>query len=1000
MDKRAKAIRQGFLDYFARHGHTIVKSSSLVPANDPTLMFVNAGMVQFKDVFVGAEKRPYSRATSCQKCLRVSGKHNDLEEVGRTARHHTFFEMLGNFSFGDYFKNEAIELAWNLITKEWGLSKDRLWVTVFGGEKGIAADTEARAIWKKVTGLPDERILDKGMKDNFWAMGDTGPCGPCTEIHYDTRPGTAVKPDEDFDNGRVVEIWNNVFMQFQRFADGSMVPLAKTGVDTGMGLERVTAFVQGEVSNYHSDLFMPLLEAVAQASGKPYRRSDSEDDVSMRVIADHARTTAFLTAEGVQPSNEGRGYVMRRIMRRAIRHGKRLGFEDLFFARVCDVVVESMREAYPELAESRALIGKVADLEERSFRKTLDTGLRILEHEIAAARQNGLKQIPGAAVFKLYDTYGFPKDLTEVVAGERGLGIDDQGFEVEMAAQKEKSKGADVGEAAIDAVYKQVGQKLGAVKFIGYPHEDAPLGEREGKWRLRSEGGVDYLEAACSVKALIKDGQEVTSFAAPTKASELAGAVVEVVLDPTPFYGESGGQVGDKGVIVSDGGLKAEVTTSQKPVEGVTVSKARVLAGAVKVGDTVWAGYIPGVRKATRAHHSATHLLHGALRKVLGEHVKQAGSLVDPDHLRFDYAHFEAPTAAQLAAVEDDANARVAKNHPVQTDVLPFDQAKKKGALAFFGDKYGDIVRVITMGESVEFCGGTHAKQTGDIGLVLITREEAVASGVRRMEAEVGDSARATTKRTAERLSIAADILAARREPPAGETSAVYAALAKTVRQGKELEAAVKAAGGTPAPAPKAEPKAPRLAEPVTLADARIARDLWQALVLLTNARPTEAEEIAQRFAPHDTGIVAAYAARLVQNRENEKRVEQAKRSALTESTGGLLEKARTVGGIKLLAARVDGLDQKGLRELADQLRDKLGSGLLCVGTVIDGKVTLMVAVTSDLVGRFNAGKLVGELAPLVGGRGGGKPDLAQAGGSKPEGLEQAFAALEKLVAK
>ena len=742
MDKRAQALRQGFLDYFAKHGHRVVPSGSLVPANDPTLMFTNAGMVQFKDVFVGQEKRPYTRAASCQKCLRVSGKHNDLEEVGRTARHHTFFEMLGNFSFGDYFKAEAIELAWNLVTREWSLDPARLWVTVFGGEAGIPADSDARRFWKKVSGLPDARILGKGMKGNFWAMGETGPCGPCTEIHYDIL-GTGDVRSEDFENGRVVEIWNNVFMQFQRFADGALVPLEKTGVDTGMGLERVAAVVAGERSNYHTDLFLPLLDAIASAVGKPYHRGDGDDDVSMRVIADHARTTAFLVADGVQPSNEGRGYVMRRIMRRAIRHGKRLGFEDAFLHDICDVVVTTMGDAYPELVEARSLLRKVAEIEEKSFRRTLDTGLRILEEEIEAARTARLRQIPGAAVFKLYDTYGFPKDLTELLARERGLGVDEKGFEIAMAAQQERSRGADVGEAAVDTIYKQLAQKLGAVRFVGYPHEDEPLSAREGTWRVRDEGGVSYLEAQCKVRALVRDGREVDSASAPGGDSALAAGVVEVVLDPTPFYGEAGGQVGDKGVLVGAGsgaGLKAEVMITLKPVEGLTVSRVRVLAGAVQVGDTVWAGYVPAVRKATRAHHSATHLLHGALRKVLGEHVKQAGSLVDPDHLRFDYAHFEAPSPKQLAAVEDDANARVAKNHPVVTEVLPFVEAKQKGAIAFFGDKYGDIVRVVSMGESVEFCGGTHAKQTGDIGLVLITREEAVASGVRRLEAEVGDA--------------------------------------------------------------------------------------------------------------------------------------------------------------------------------------------------------------------------------------------------------------------
>jgi len=987
MVKNASLLRQGFLDYFHRHGHTIVKSSSLLPQNDPSLMFTNAGMVQFKDVFVGAEQRSYKRATSCQKCLRVSGKHNDLEEVGRTARHHTFFEMLGNFSFGDYFKEEAITLAWDLITTQWGLDTKRLWITVFGGEGKLAADHEARAIWKKVTGLKDERILDMGMKENFWAMGETGPCGPCTEIHFDTV-GKGTPSAADFDNGRVVEIWNNVFMQFERKPGGELVPLPKPCVDTGMGLERITAIVAGERSNYHTDLFLPLLDAIAKSAKKTYSRSDSEDDVSMRVIADHARTTAVLVADGVQPSNEGRGYVMRRIMRRAIRHGRRLGFDELFFSQIADKVVDIMGAAYPELEESRLLIGKVAELEEKNFRRTLDTGLRLLDDELQETRTAGKKELSGAAVFKLYDTYGFPKDLTEVIARERGFAIDEPGFEREMTAQQERSRGADVGEAAVAGIYKSLANKLGAVSFIGYPHEDEPLEGREGKWRRREKDGTHYLETETRIVALIKDGVEV---------SEAKGGQVEVVLNPTPFYGESGGQMGDTGVLSGDG-LEAEVTASTKPVDHFTVAKVQLKAGTLEVGQSVWAGYVPEVRQATRAHHSATHLLHGALRKVLGTHVKQAGSLVDPSHLRFDYAHFEAPSDAQLRAVEDDANARVAKDALVDTAVLPFPEAKQRGALAFFGDKYGDVVRMVSMGESIELCGGTHAKRTSDIGLVLITREEAVASGVRRMEAEVGEAARASARTMAKRLGDAAAILAGDKAEP-DEAQPALLAVAKAVRTNTELCAALGALGATAEVVKRARPTTITIGENVAQQEARSVRDLWQALVQASNARGPDLDALVERYARSDAGgLLSAFAALQHANRENERRLEQARRAALTKDATRLAESVREVRGVKLLTARLDGVDAKALREVADQLRDKLGSGVLCLGGALDGRANLLITVTKDLSAKHNAGKLVQQLAPLIGGKGGGRPDLAQAGGSEPGALEQVFAKVAEMI--
>lgn len=991
----AAQLRQLFLDYFKGHGHAIVKSSPLVPANDPTLMFTNAGMVQFKDVFVGAESRPYKRATTVQKCMRVSGKHNDLEAVGRTARHHTFFEMLGNFSFGDYFKEQAITMAWDLLTKQLGLNKDTLWITIFGGAANIPADSEARALWRKISGLPDARILDKGMSDNFWSMGDVGPCGPCTEIHVD-QGGPSAPTEADFDNGRVVEIWNNVFMQFERHADGRMVPLPAPSVDTGMGLERLAAVVQGETSNYHSDLFGPILSAISEAAGKAYTRSDSEDDVSMRVIADHARATAFLVADGVQPANDGRGYVMRRIMRRAIRHGRRLGFDDLFFHRICDVVVGTMSPAYPELREAKSLIDKVAQLEEEGFRRTLDTGLKILGDEIDTVKGQGHTILPGATVFKLYDTYGFPKDLTEVIAGEHGLGLDDAGFETHMEAQKERSRGVDVGSAAVAAIYKKLAQKLPASDFVGYPHEDEPIASRPGVWRQRQSGDATYLETQVKVVALVEGDHEV---------SQAGPGLVEVVLQPTPFYGESGGQAGDRGVIVTDAGLLVEVTDTQKPVETVSVAKGRLVRGTLKVGDTVWAGYDAQQRKETRAHHSATHLLHGSLRQVLGEHVKQAGSFVDAQHLRFDFAHFAAPTFDELHAIEADANARVAHDDAVVTEELDFEAARAKGAIALFGEKYGDHVRVISMGRSVELCGGTHARRTSDLGMVLITREEAVQSGVRRIEAEVGQAARRTTQRFHARLTQAAALLRDGETSLEGsqdsEAGGILQAIARAHRQHVAQRAEVQAAGQTPIVFEAAQHgvQAPALSPGFGAAEARALRDVWQGLVQLVNGRAADAAAIVERFGKHDAGhILAGFAALQATNRDNEKLLNDARRSQLGGQADDLLQQARDVGGIRVLTSRLDGVDGAALRQLADDLRAKLGSGIVCLGAATEGKAALLVAVTRDLTARFAAGQLIKEMAPLIGGRGGGKPDFAQAGGTQPEGLDAAFTKLNALL--
>ncbi|MBI5508312.1 MAG: alanine--tRNA ligase [Deltaproteobacteria bacterium] len=986
----AAQVRQLFLDYFARNGHTVVKSSALMPQNDPTLMFTNAGMVQFKDVFVGAETRPYKRACSSQKCMRVSGKHNDLEEVGRTARHHTFFEMLGNFSFGDYFKEEAIHLAWTLIRKEVALDPKRLWVTIFGGEGGVSADTEARALWKKISGLNDDRILDKGMKDNFWAMGDTGPCGPCTEIHYDQGEGGNPSP-ADFENGRVVEIWNNVFMQFERKPGGAMLPLPKPSVDTGMGLERLSAILQGKRSNYDSDLFAPLIRSTSDLIHKPYKGGDSEDEVSMRVIADHARAAAFLTADGLQPANDGRGYVMRRIMRRAIRHGKRLGFDDLFLHRICDVVVDTMGAAFPELVESRSLIHKVTTTEEKAFRRTLDTGLRILEDELASPAAARTKILSGAAVFKLYDTYGFPKDLTDVIAKERGFHIDEAGFDASMTAQQERSRGSEVGDAAVATVYKTLAGAHKEIEFLGYPHEDEPLASRPGRWRESTVGGARYLEARCKVVGLIQNGATV---------ARADRGEIEVVLDPTPFYGESGGQVGDAGIIEGDSGLTLEVVKTTRPVEGLSVCRGRLRQGAVAVGDEVWAGYDPEVRKQTRAHHSATHLLHAALRQVLGDHVKQAGSLVDPHHLRFDYSHFEAPTPADLAKVEEEANRRVREDAPMKTEVLSFDEAKERGAIALFGEKYGDRVRMVTLGASVELCGGTHARRTRDIDLVLITREEAVAAGVRRIEAEVGASARARATRARDALVHAARIINGSEPAAAGDDQPILQAVAKTVREYDEQVAALKAAGGKIVEVARSDARPPALQPQDGDADARKLCALWQMLVQMTNARATDIEALATRMQKDDaSGLLALFARLVTANRDNLRALDQLRQGKLKDAATDLLAGVVTVGDVRLLSGRIDGLDAKALRELADKLKDRLGSGIVCLGSKVDDKANLLVTVSKDLTTRLQAGALVSKLAPHIGGKGGGRPEMASAGGNKPDGLAVAFDRLAEILA-
>ncbi|HSQ62245.1 MAG TPA: alanine--tRNA ligase, partial [Polyangiaceae bacterium] len=839
-------VRAAFLDYFRGKGHAVQKSGPLIPRNDPTLMFTNAGMVPFKDVFTGKETRDYKRATSSQKCIRISGKHNDLENVGVTARHHTFFEMLGNFSFGDYFKEDAIRFCWELLTQGYGLPPERMIITVFGGADGVAADDEARAIWRNVTGFGDDRIV--GMPgipgDNFWQMGETGPCGPCTEVHYflgDLEPGAA--PDystfgqePDPSGHGWFEIWNLVFMQFERsIVDGtpSLAPLPAPCVDTGMGLERITSVVQGKTSNYETDLLRKLVDLAADIAGKKYTGSQADDDVSMRVIADHARTTAFLIAEGVTPDRDGREYVLRRVMRRAIRHGHRLGIAQPFLHRVALEVVELMGDVYPELRERRELIASTAEREEVRFRETIERGLKILDEEVASMRSRGETVISGEVAFKLYDTYGFPLDLTEVIARERSLTVDEEGYDKALEAQKARSAGSKVGEEAVEAVWHAILEKHKAVRFTGYEHEDG-----QGK-----------------IVAIVKDGQLVDAAA--------QGEGVAVVTDVTPFYGEAGGQVGDKGLLTSpeDPHLKFHVHDTRKPVAGVIAHHGEVTSGAIKVGDTVKLEVDHALRTATRRNHSATHLLHWALRTVLGETATQKGSLVGPDKLRFDYAHDKPLASHDIALIEDLVNQKVLLDAPVETEVLPIDQAKKRGAMAIFEEKYGDVVRVLTMTrDSVELCGGTHARALGEIGLFKIVSEGGVAAGVRRIEAVTGLNA------------------------------LTYVQSLKAT-----LDEASRGLGTSPEVLPKAIDK---LKE---------------------------------------------------ERKQLEREVADLKRKLAMGSGGGIdeqLSHARDIPGGKALSVRAEVTDAATLRELAEKLRDKLGSAVVLVGAAGKDKAMLVCTVS------------------------------------------------------
>ncbi len=875
-------IRSTFIDYFVKQGHEAVSSSPLVPRNDPTLMFTNAGMVQFKNVFTGIEKRPYSRAVSAQKCVRAGGKHNDLDNVGYTARHHTFFEMLGNFSFGDYFKDRAIELAWNLVTREFELPKDRLLVTVY------SEDNEAHALWKKIAGLPDDRIIRIPTSDNFWAMGDTGPCGPCSEIFFDHGdhipggpPGSA-----DQDGDRFIEIWNLVFMQFEQLPGGERVTLPRPSIDTGMGLERISALMQGTHDNYETDLMRAIIAEVAELTGVS---PEGPQKASHRVIADHLRAAVFLTADGVLPSNEGRGYVVRRIMRRAMRHAQLLGARDPLMHRLVPILVREMGRAYPEIVRAEALASETLLLEERRFRRTLERGLGILEEESAGLGSGD--NFPGEVAFKLYDTYGFPLDLTEDALRGRGIQVDTSAFDAAMERQRADARAAwqGSGEAATDTVWFALREREGATEFLGYDTESA-------------EGVV------C---ALVKDGVEVDTLK--------AGEQGVVILNQTPFYGESGGQVGDTGLLAGED-VRATVLSTQKKLGDLFVHEVQVAEGALTRGTALALEVDHARRAAVRANHSATHLLHEALRRVLGDHVAQKGSLVAPDRLRFDFSHPKPMTANEVAEVEEIANAYVLRNEPVETRLMAVDDAITSGARALFGEKYGEEVRVVSMGTdagngapfSIELCGGTHVGRTGDIGLVSLVSESAVGAGVRRIEALTATQARHHLNTANAALQAAAASL----KVPVGDVEARVAAL---VDERRKLE-----------------------------------RDLSDA-----------------------------------------------KRKLAMGGGGAGEDAAKDVGDVKLLAKHVSGIDLKDLKSLVDEGKKRLGSGVVAiVGVTEDGRAGIVVGVTADLTARFDAVALVRRGAEALGGKGGGgRPDMAQAGGPDGSKAQDALDAIESALA-
>jgi alanyl-tRNA synthetase len=885
-------IREMFLRFFEGKGHRRVHSSSLVPANDPTLLFSNAGMNQFKDVFLGLEKRDYKRATSSQKCVRAGGKHNDLENVGFTKRHHTFFEMLGNFSFGDYFKREAIAYAWELVTsKEWfGISKDKLYATIFAGEQGIPRDDEAEKYWLEV-GIPKDRVFALDMKDNFWAMADTGPCGPCSELHYDMGPAASELGHTDCrfpcDCGRYVEIWNLVFMQFDRDSTGTYNPLPKPSVDTGMGLERVAAVLQGVLSNYDTDLFTPLIQAAARLTGADLKKELAAEEstrsaASLRVIADHARATTFLISDGVLPANEGRGYVLRKILRRGIRHGRLLGATKPFMFEMVFAVRDLMKSAYPELIDSAERVSKIVHEEERRFANTIDLGLQRLEDLIRTAKANREEVLSGDQAFKLYDTFGLPFDFIMDACRDAGITLDVTGFERAMEEQRDRARASWKGGAKQSAspIYRDLSKTV----FDGYRQTESDN---------------------CEVLAIVKEGQGVPVLN--------PGEHGDVVLDHTPFYADSGGQVGDIGVFYNDehNALVADVNGCYMPVQGVRAHKV-VARQPMHVGMKVDAVVHAEVREATMRNHTATHLLHAGLREVLGKHVKQAGSLVDPDHLRFDFSHFTGVADEELQDIEDVINDEVLKNVKVQTiEDVPIDVAVNEyKAMALFGEKYGERVRVIKIGEfSTELCGGTHTAATGEIGLIKILNEGSVSSGVRRVEAVTGEGS------------------------------------LKHFRKDHQLESLVAAL----------VPQSQKSASPA------------EALRLEMEKKESEIKKL-------------------------QKELEQLRMKSAASTMATVDEKVRDIHGVKVLPHRVDNLERGQLRTLVDNLRSKLGSGVVVVGSAQDGKVALIVGVTKDLTDRLPAGKVIAPIAERVGGKGGGRPDMAEAGGKDPGQLDAALA--------
>ncbi|WP_411368861.1 alanine--tRNA ligase [Escherichia coli] len=868
MSKSTAEIRQAFLDFFHSKGHQVVASSSLVPHNDPTLLFTNAGMNQFKDVFLGLDKRNYSRATTSQRCVRAGGKHNDLENVGYTARHHTFFEMLGNFSFGDYFKHDAIQFAWELLTSEkwFALPKERLWVTVY------ESDDEAYEIWEKEVGIPRERIIrigdNKGApyaSDNFWQMGDTGPCGPCTEIFYDHGAhiwgGPPGSPEEDGD--RYIEIWNIVFMQFNRQADGTMEPLPKPSVDTGMGLERIAAVLQHVNSNYDIDLFRTLIQAVAKVTG-----ATDLSNKSLRVIADHIRSCAFLIADGVMPSNENRGYVLRRIIRRAVRHGNMLGAKETFFYKLVGPLIDVMGSAGEDLKRQQAQVEQVLKTEEEQFARTLERGLALLDEELAKLSGDTLD---GETAFRLYDTYGFPVDLTADVCRERNIKVDEAGFEAAMEEQRRRAREA----SGFGADYNAMIRVDSASEFKGY----------------------DHLELNGKVTALFVDGKAVDAIN--------AGQEAVVVLDQTPFYAESGGQVGDKGEL-KGANFSFAVEDTQKYGQAIG-HIGKLAAGSLKVGDAVQADVDEARRARIRLNHSATHLMHAALRQVLGTHVSQKGSLVNDKVLRFDFSHNEAMKPEEIRAVEDLVNTQIRRNLPIETNIMDLEAAKAKGAMALFGEKYDERVRVLSMGDfSTELCGGTHASRTGDIGLFRIISESGTAAGVRRIEAVTGEGAIATVHADSDRLSEVAHLLK-------GDSN--------------------------------------------NLAD--------------------KVRSVLER------------------TRQLEKELQQLKEQAAAQESANLSSKAIDVNGVKLLVSELSGVEPKMLRTMVDDLKNQLGSTIIVLATVVEGKVSLIAGVSKDVTDRVKAGELIGMVAQQVGGKGGGRPDMAQAGGTDAAALPAALASVK-----